>query len=233
MYNILNQTNLAIYNKTFTAGLAYYTQANCQITLTDIGYRIYRPPNLTPSADGNTMWGGLVIRPFSEDSNALIKNHSYILKFEVKGQTSNAVSDVYWTNNTGWSGGGLNPTPTDIITTSIPANWVSSEWYPFSYKFTILDDIYKVCTSSYSSFVAGQTYLSYRDFKFGFGYTATGALGTDLYIRNIRLYDITTLLNEIKVDRTGVVHAGNLVENSGNAAFKLDGDLYSSRFYEI
>ena len=213
MYNIINKTNLAVYNKTMLNGLSSYTQANCQCTLTNTGYRIYRPPNKTPSADGNTMWGGLVIYPFNVDSNALQKTHTYIIKFEVKGQTSNRPS-MSWNNLVGWNGGGLTPSPTTITSSIIPANFQSDEWTTCQWIFKINDDIYKVCTSSYSSFVKDQTYLSYKGFKFGYDYTNTGELGTDLYIRNLRLYDITTLSNEINLEQTGVFNSGNLIENS-------------------
>lgn len=234
MQNILRLTNEAIYNKTFTDGLSSYTQANCQVTLTDIGYRIYRPPNYNPTNNGNTMWGGFVVKPFNVNSGALEKGHTYIIKFEVKGKTSNAPSDgLGWHNQVGWDGGGLVPSPSNVSHNNISANWTSDNWYPFFYKWTINDDIIKTCTTSYSSFVAGQQYISYRDFKFGFGYTDTGSLGTDLYIRNVRLYDVTTKTNEIKVFSKGIITLGNMVENTGNVSMKEDNDLYSSNFIEI
>lgn len=233
MDNIISKCNDALWNKTFTDGLSAFTQSNCQVTLTDTGYRIYRPPNLTVSGNGNTMWGGFVFKPFNANSNALVKSHTYIVAFEVKGKTSNAVSDIGWHNNVGWDGGGLTPSPSNVVITSIGANWTSDDWFPFQYRFTINDDIYKVCTSSYSSFVAGTTYLSYRDFKFGFGYTDTGSMGTDLYLKNFKLYDITTKTNSINISKQGVFQAGNFTENVGNASIKVDNDFYGSRFYEI
>ena len=232
--NILYKTNEALLNKTFTDGLLYYTQANCQVTLTDIGYHIYRPPNKTPSTDGSTMWGGLVIRPFNADANALIKGHRYVIKFEVKGKSSNGVSsEMNWSNQCGWGGGGLSPTPSNVVYNGLPANFNSEDWYPIQYAWTINDDIIKTCTTSYSSFVAGQQYISYRDFKFGYGYVDTGDLGTDIYLRNIRLYDITTPQNIINVNKQGIVNSGNLVENKGNVSFKIDSDLYATEFIEI
>ena len=233
MKNIIEKCNNALLDKAFRDGLYFFTQSNCQVTLTDIGYRIYRPPNVNPTDNGNTMWGGLVIKPFNADSNALEKNHTYIIKFEVMGKTSNAVSDVNWNNQAGWNGGGLTPTPTTIAKTEIEANWQSDNWFPFQWIFSIPDDIYKVCTKSYSSFVQGTTYLSYRDFKFGFGYTNTGSMGTDLYIRNLRMYDITTKPNTINFNKNGIINSSNFVENIGNTSIKIDGDLYSNEFIEI
>lgn len=236
MQNILEKTNDAIYRKEFTDGLSKYTQQNCQVTLTDDGYRIYRPANLNPTDDGRTMWGGLVIKPFEADPNALQDNHRYVLKFDIKGQTGNYIDNYGWRNNVGWEGGGLNPTPGDVVTTEIGAgwtSWTSENWFPYSYAWTINDGLYKVCTESYATFVKGETYLSYRDFIFGYSYQGTGALGTDIYIRNIRLYDITNKTKEIKVKKTGIVNAGNFVEYKGNFSTKNDGDIYNAGMYEI
>lgn len=232
-HNIIEKCNDALWNKTFGNGLSKYTQTNCQVTLTDTGYRIYRPPNLVRPDAGNTMWGGLILQPLYSETNALQKDHSYVIRFELKGQTSNSVSSVYWSNNAGWSGGGLNPNPTNIVQTAIPANWVSTEWVTYQYRFSIPDDIYKVCTQSYSSFVEGNTYPSYRDFKFGFDYTNTGELGTDLYLRNFKLYDITTITKQIDITKCGVTNSGNFTENTGNVSLKSDGDCYANQFYEI
>lgn len=233
MDNILAATNIAIINKTFTSGLSSYTQAHCQCTLTNDGYRIYRTPNLTVNTDGRVMWGGLIIQPFSANSNALIKNHSYILRFEYKGKTSQAIDDIRWSNNAGWQGGGLIPTPSNVVSSPVSANWQSDDWVPYIYSWTIPDDIYKVCTSSYSSFVQGQTYLSYRDFKFGFEYGSTGSWGSDIYIRNIRMYDVTTKTQEIKISKTGVVNAGYITEKNGTPSFSTDGEIYSKEIIEI
>jgi len=66
------------------------------------------------------MWGGLVLRfpnpPF-------IKGHTYIIMFNIKGKTSNSVGDIYWTNNCGWGGGGLEPSPTNVAFNRPGNNW--------------------------------------------------------------------------------------------------------------
>ena len=229
--NLAYEVNLNIYNKKMANPLSSYTQSNCQVTLTDDGYRIYRPPNKNPSNDGNTMWGGFVMRfpqpPF-------IKGHRYILTFETRGQTSNAPSDFYWTNQAGWGGGGLNPSPSDEVKKNIPAGFNSQEWTTVSYAWTINDDVYKTCTSSYSSFTQGTVYPSYRDFKWGFGYTDTGSLGTDLYIKNVRMYDLTTA-SQIEIFKTGVMEAGSFWEPLAkqNEMFHHSGEVTSNCFYEI
>ena len=56
------------------------------------------------------MWGGLVLRFYTPP---FTKGHTYIIAFNVKGQTSNSV-EVNWSNNCGWGGGGLTPSPSDV-----------------------------------------------------------------------------------------------------------------------
>ena len=229
MSNIIQKAQEGIETKTFIAPLSRYTQANCQVTLTDIGYRIYRPPNLTTSANGNTMYGGLILRfsipPF-------IKGHTYIIEFNVKGKTSAAANNIYWSNNAGWGGHGLSPTPSNVSQNSIPANWQSEEWYSYFYKFTINDDIYKVCDSSYSSFVEGNTYPSYRDFLWGFSYGNTGELGTDLYINNLRMYDLTASQN-LSINKQGQLINNGIIEIDKNQSSFMPGrDINANNFYE-
>ena len=109
----------------------------------------------------------------------------------------------------GWEGGGLIPTPSNVVCKNIPANFNGK--HNFSYKFTINDSIRKICTTSYNSFVAGNEYISYRDFCFGFNYENTGALGTDIYISNIQMYDITEN-KDIKINKQGIISSGDFNE---------------------
>lgn len=229
MSNMIQKAQEGIETKTFITPLGKYTQDNCQVTLTDEGCKIYRPPNLTVSADGRTMWGGLVLRfptpPF-------IKGHTYIIEFNIKGKTSAAVGDIYWTNHCGWGGGGLEPTPSNVIHNGPGANWQSDEWFPFYYQWTINDDIYKTCTSSYSNFVQGTVYPSYKDFKFGFNYTDTGTLGTELYINNLRMYDLTENQN-LSLNKNGQLITNGIIEtNKQQTSFMSGKDILLNNFYE-
>lgn len=228
--NLAYNAQVGIATKTFIAPLSSYTQSNCQVTLTDSGYRIYRPPNLTQSANGNTMWGGLVLR---YPNPPFIKGHTYIITFKVRGQSSNGVAgEMNWSNNCGWGGGGLSPSPSNVSYSGLPTNFQSTDWYPIFYKWTINDEIYKVCTNSYSSFVQGNTYPSYRDFKFGFGYTSTGELGTDIYINNIGLYDITDG-QKISLTKTGQLKVNDTIEeNINKASFMNSTNINLNNFYE-
>lgn len=213
MENLLIRAEEALLNKKFENGLSSYTQSNCQVTLTDNGYHIYRPPNLTRADNGDTMWGGLVLRNAVE----LIKNHTYILYFDIQGQSSNA-AEYYWSNNCGWGGGGLEPIPTNVSASSFSAEF--NGFHQFRYTWTASDDIYKTCTKSYSSFVEGTVYKSYRDFKFGFNYTSTGSLGTDIYITNLRMYDITNEpKSKINISKAGILTANSFIEKYDKVSF--------------
>ena len=231
MNNLLELTEYSLRKKIMSYGLSSCTQSNCSCTLTDSGYRIYRTPNVNPTDNGQTMWGGLVIYPFNIASNILQKDHRYVIMFHVKGKSSGAVTDVSWSNQVGWGGGGLTPTPTiNRNTMNLPANFNGET--DVLYDFTINDDIYKVCTSSYSSFVAGNTYLSYNGFKFGFEYIDTGAWGTDLYITNIRMYDITNYTSSVNLAKSGILNISALNEIDGNARINKYSEALSEGFIE-
>ena len=149
----------------------------------------------------------------------------------VKGKSSNSVIDTYWSNNVGWGGGGLDPKPViNRNTMNLLSNFNGET--DVIYDFTINDDIYKVCTSSYSSFVAGNTYLSYNGFKFGFQYTNTGEWGTDLYITNIRMYDITNYTSSVNLAKSGTLSISALNEIDGNARINKYSEALSERFIE-
>ena len=229
MINMLQIPASGIVLKQWTTGLSSYTQSNCSCTLTDKGYRIYRPPNKNPTNDGNTMWGGFVLKPFNIDSNFLQKGHTYVLKFHISGQSSNS-AEFYWTNQVGWGGGGLEPKPSDVSSSSIPSNFNGE--YDFVHKWTINDDVRKVCTSSYSGFVAGTEYVSYRDFKWGFNYTNTGALGTDVYITDLRMYDITNA-SDTEIKKSGILETGSFEEINGNFRIAKDYETLANYFYEL
>lgn len=229
MINMLQIPASGIVLKQWTTGLSSYTQSNCSCTLTDKGYRIYRPPNKNPSNDGNTMWGGFVLKPFNIDSNFLQKGHTYVLKFHISGQSSNS-AEFHWSNQVGWGGGGLSPNPSNVSSSSIPSNFNGE--CDFIYKWTINDDVRKVCTSSYSGFVAGTEYVSYRDFKWGFNYTDTGALGTDVYITDLRMYDITNA-SDTEIKKSGILETGSFEEINGNFRIAKDYETLANYFYEL
>lgn len=229
MENLIYKTEENRLLKQIGNGLSSYTQAHCQVTLTDDGYRIYRTPNKTVAADGHVMWGGLVLNPVVSGVCTFIKGHTYILAFHVKGKSSNGAFECGWSNQVGWGGGGLDPAPSNVEIYNPVGNNFNGEG-DFWYKWTMNDDLYKVCTSSYSGFVAGNTYLSYNGFKFGFGYWDTGSMGTDLYITNIRMYDITDDPS-FEIPKNGVIE-GQLIEGSEIKIMKTK-DLITNNFIEI
>jgi hypothetical protein len=222
--NITYEVDNAIKSKTFANGLTSYTQSNCQVTLTDKGYRIYRPANLVYPDAGNTMWGGLKVQLFTIDPNILQKNHKYRVSFTVTGQSSNDPGGIYFTNQMGWGGGGLTSVSSSAGNTLGTGFQGTKEIYAV---FNITDDIWKVCTTSYSGFVAGTMYNCYRDLAWGFNYANTGTLGTDIYITDFKVQDITND-QPGKITETGILKTNKINEvgpvNGLVGWWKLDGN---------
>lgn len=230
MENLIYKTEENRLLKQFGNGLSRYIQDHCQVTLTDDGYRIYRTPNLVHSTAGSVMWGGLVLNPVAAGVCTFIKGHTYVFAFHVKGKSSKGASDCGWSNQVGWGGGGLTPEPSDTDCYNPVVDNFNGEG-DFWYKWTMNDDLYKKCTTSYSGFVAGNTYLSYSGFKFGFPYQNTGSDGTDLYITNIRMYDITDN-PDFDISKDGVVSGGQLIEGPEMKIMETK-DLITTNFIEI
>ena len=235
--NLIESTNYALEMKTFSNGLHRYTQKNCQVTLTDDGYHIYRTPNAAPSTSGNTMWGGFILRPFNIRADIFEKGHTYVFLFNVRGISYGAATDVYWSFNAGngVAATGLAPNPSNVqYFNPVSANFNTDKWQTFYYKWEIQDDVYKVNQyNGPSGFVSGNTYPSYRDFKFGWAYKDTGPEGTDIYIKNLRLYDITNMRN-MDITKTGIAEYVAMIETSGQnitSVFRF-GEIRADNFYE-
>lgn len=233
MENLFQKIEESLINKTFENGLYSYEQENCRCTLTDNGYRIYRPPNITVENNGRTMWGGLKLEPYLQNNkDVLTKGHTYIARWHVSGQSSNGIASIGWSNNMGWSGGGLIPSPSNVSYCEIENNFIGEK--DCFYKFTISDDIYKVCTEEYSNFKKGTAYLSYKHFMFGFYYYDTGPLGTDLYITNLRMYDITNENTKIAINKN-TINCGEIIENNmcNVKIYKHNGEILGNNFLEV
>ena len=235
LLNLLLPTEEALLSKTFKNGLSSHTKPNCRVTLTDDGYRIYRPPNITyNSSDSSTqtMWGGLKIQPFTIRGDILQQYHTYVIMFDVRGKTSNGPA-LNWSNNMGWGGGGLDPRPSDVIIHNISGGFNGQD--RIYYRFTINDTIYKTCTSSYGSFIAGNSYISYRDLCFRFGYESTGSMGTDLYLTNFQMYDITNHTKQVQISKNGIVTSMNfneMTENQSKVQFTKP-CIFAKEFIEL
>lgn len=226
MENMLYKANIALFNGSFSDPLSCYTQTNNTSSIVNNKMRIYRPPNI---AADTAQWGGLKILGANL---GLTKGHTYIIMIDITGISSAEISAPSWTNNMGWQGGGLVPAPTDVsyynpIRTNFNTTIPVTMWY----KWTINDEIYKVCTTSYSSFVAGNTYLSYNHFTFGFPYNATGTKGTELFLNNFRMYDITNTPN-FNVSKTGNLNCVDIGENYSKTSLRNGGFLETNQIYE-
>lgn len=237
--NIIFKIDSARGAKVFQDGLSRYTQSQCQVTLTDEGYHIYRPPNLVYSSAGKVMLGGLklvnqtsdTISPYNANRDnvwGLQKTHTYLFAFHAKGQSSNSPS-LNVQNNMGWDRiAGIGPNPTYISTSTIPANFNGEK--DCYIIFTINDDIIKTATETKGGYITGEQYLSYRDLSLNYGYTDTGALGTDLYLTDFRLYDITNYIGQIK--KTGITNFSDYVERNGILQIRNRAELLTSNLIE-
>ena len=198
-------------------GAHAYTQGNLSVTSTVNGYRIYSEPNRDGRAqegsEWNT-WGGLVLDPMHV-SRCLVKGHHYRISWHVSGQSSRAMVDTYWSNNIGW-GQSPDAAPTVHKCVFQPANF-QGEMDCF-YDFTIEDEIFKTTGSSvHSGFEANTSYLAYAGFKIGYTYDYTGTLGTDVYITNIQMHDLTS--DKIyKIGNNGVIKSTEFVSGKRDAA---------------
>jgi len=240
--NILESANYGIETKTFTTGLGKFEQTDCKCTITDDGYRIYRTPNKTyDSSDSSTrtMWGGLILRPMEEYPYALQKGHRYIIALDVRGKSSSGSMDMRIQFAVGSSLGGntgLEPSPSNIVYYNpITANYSSSTWQTFYYMFDINEDPWKVATATSGTYKSGSTYGAYREFKYGFAYNNTGTMGTELYIKNVRMYDVTDMGN-MSVSRKGIVDYLSFIESlngTDNASIFKYGEVRANGFYEI
>ena len=106
------------------------------------------------------------------------------------------------------------------------------------YDFTINDDVFKTTGSSvHTGFEANTAYLAYAAFKIGFTYRQTGELGTDLYLSNFRMYDITNGFQQCQYTKQGILDTTEVIELSSNlftnAQIQKNGNIITSNLYEI
>ena len=234
MYNIFTPVEAARLNNLFTNGLSRYTQANMQITLENGLYHVYSAPNLNTTDNGKTMWGGLRINNTGVTGTQLLtKGHTYIIKFHVSGKCSRSPEKFRWSYEMGWEGdAALAPNPTNVTSDFIP-NPFQGEKECF-YKFTVSDDIYKTCSKSFSSYVAGNSYLSYSHFCFNYPYGNTGELGVDLYLSDFRMYDLTNSTEKPQILKNGELR-GIIIQNPSynKASIFNDTEMTIKDIYEV
>lgn len=234
MYNLFTPVEEARLSNSFKNGLNKYTQANMQVTLENGLYHVYSAPNLNTTDDGKTMWGGLRIDNTSiTGSQILTQGHTYVIKFHVKGQCSRAPEKFRWSYNMGWEGdSALLAQPTNVTYNFVPNPFEGS--MECFYKFTVSDSIYKTCSTTFSSFTAGNSYLSYHHFCFNYPYGNTGNLGVNLYLSDFRMYDLTNSTEKQRINKNSTVIA-TFMENDDYSKVSMtkDTEILSNEFYEI
>lgn len=235
-YNLLSPYTFPL---AFGKNLTYATQTNGKTVIEDNHFKITRNPNITGTLNGNTggtqNWCGIIFRNY-DNILGFQQGHHYLVCINVKGYSDTAMNDISISNYCDWSASSLNPiTTTDNIQTYNPvvAGYNSDTLDTVALYFEINSPLYKVLTGkSYSTFVKGQSYLSFRDIKFGFTYTTTTSVGTNLELDNLRLYDVTNLDVLTRIKREGITQTISFIEDGDNGIIK-NGDLQSNNIYEI
>lgn len=197
--NLLLKHDKAINNKKDMDGVSYYNQTHCTCTFTDDGFRIVRTPDLVYPTAGNVMWGGLRL---TIPQGTIKPDRKYKILFDYKGKSSQPF-DMYFALTIGWSTvGGLKGLWPKFVNVP-PSNYSNTSWKTaeLSFSFTY-DQIYQTATKTESICTAGTIYNCVNEFKIGYAYNSTGALGTDMYIKNIRLFDITD--GDIGIQKYGI-----------------------------
>lgn len=215
MENLLKYADLQCVTKNKYGGGGLGSNAvgsNQSRSWTDEGCRIYRNPNVTGSLNGSGVgnWGGwrIAFTTTNTPKSVLVKGHTYLFFCNVRGKSDSQGTNCGWAFNWGWDGdSALIPRPTTLYKDmNIPiGNDINKT---LSWAFKIEDDIDKVCEKAFTSgWVVGNTYQSYKHLHVGYQYTTTGSVGTDVYLSNFNMYDITDYASKISFNKNGVVDA--------------------------
>ena len=195
--NLVAKINEAVTDKEFRDGLSYYSQAHCQVTLTNEGYRVYRTPDLTYPDVGNVMWGGMKL---CIPEGTFQDGRDYMMKLKYKGESSNGIKDIYFSYMVGWNSWGTLGSADVITSVDCPDDRFSSidtngEWREIKINISATqDEMYKAAVNSghpSDTSITGQIYHKMKEFKIGHNYESTGPLGTELYYKDLRLFDVT------------------------------------------
>lgn len=251
MGNLMCEQNQGIQNSQWTTGLSSYQYSYCSVNLTAGECKIELRP-FNPTIDSVTSTGGLKIVNSTNLNNAhiydsfydnifgLTKGHTYRITFNVRGKSSFVFTHFGWYYEATFTGGGLAPSPSSVSSQGIAANFNDyNNAQECFYEFTINDDVVKTCTSTVSGYhtnqdiyTQGNQYLSYNHFCIGFNVTATRSNGYQIYISNLRMYDITNG-EEIQIFKIGSVSPLDFVEQDANSALmNRYGEILGNQFYE-
>ena len=166
--------------------------------------------------------------PARDNTWNLQKGHTYLWTFHVSGQTTVGVSPSMSHNLGNGISNGVAPSPTILHSRGIPANFIGEQ--NCYYMFTINDDLVKTSNKTSGGYQTDSQYLSYRHFTFTFAYSSTGELGTDLYLTNFQLYDITSVIG--KILRSGEIMYSTFVENNDIAKIRNGEEFLANEFIE-
>ena len=174
--------------------------------LIDGKVHLWRSPNNTNSGNSAGNYTGFVVRNLKD---LLEKDHVYLFSFDIEGfndSPENANASLVYT--IGWGGcGGLKY----YTVSSHLAHFDGKEKLFFLYDLRG-KELWQAATKTEGSIVAGTYYPIYNNFFFRFNYSQTGEKGTDVYISNISMQDITDNIN-VNIDKKYIINGCDFEEN--------------------
>jgi hypothetical protein len=149
------------------------------------------------------------------------------------GGSSTSILPIGWT---GWGSGssaGVNNQAVVLKNTcNIPPGFVGSRKCEFVFTIPSNDVLYKTATVTTGPVVAGQEYLSYGEFSSTWTYSTTGEEGTDIYITNFKMVDITDM-SQPKVMATAIFEGDYFNETYNSASFSKYGEVRTTNIREV
>lgn len=237
MENILAKADLQIISKgNRGTGVYQYTQNDNYSKYTDNGLLWIRKANIVGhgwNSNYHTTFGGFRI---ITDSfiDKLKTGNTYVLMIDVKGQLDHNLDYFRFSYEMGWEGDneGLLARP-QVIYSKCPVKGFNNMTAIYAFKIT--DDVYKTCKTKFSDYIVGNKYNSYKQFCMGFGYADDTTIGTELYIKNLRMYDITKYDKIVSFLKTGVIKSNTLttlINNNSSFCLNKFGTVSVNNFYE-
>lgn len=177
-----------------------YDQGKCKCTYVagEKAFRVVRDKNLVYPASGHVQWGGFIVS-FNDDVGGckqyepLKPNTCYLMSVMVKGKSDNVSENPYLSIDAGYTSKGGMETCGGSTNGLVPANFNSSTYVRKLAVMTTDNKSFWKFGNGQQSMPTTTRYYCAREIKFvGWGYTSTGANGTDVYIKDPEMFEISS-----------------------------------------
>lgn len=186
-----------------------------KVELIDGKVHIWRSPNNTNTGNSSGNYTGFAVGDLKD---ILEKDHIYLFSFDIEGvndSPDNANASLVYT--IGWGGcGGLDY----YSVPSYLAHFNGKEKIYFLYDLRG-KELWQAATKTEGSVVAGTYYPIYNNFFFRFNYSTTGEKGTDVYISNISMQDITNNTT-VNINKKYIINGCNFEEKDSLEKINID-----------